>query len=81
MTTDPVSKALEDLVAEVRRKLGAKAVFIVVMHPDRAEVVAAYDIRTEDCGPAKFADDLRQIADEMESDGGLPLGRHGEGVP
>ena len=66
--------SLEDIVAAVVRNENAEgAVLLVITKDGRAEVIAALPADRDLC---ELAAQIRRMADEIESGGGIPLGSH-----
>lgn len=75
---------LEKLVANVARDQNAHSVIMIVVNKhNRAEILCVDTTPPNSCSnPRKdLADILRNVADECESGGGVPVGNDGQIIP
>ena len=73
MATEQMQTAFaENVCLELNRQLGAQGIVMLILRPnDRVEVISALSEEVND-----FPGKVRRLADEIESGGGMPCGRH-----
>lgn len=70
---------LETTVSELTKKTRSKMGFLVLINQeDRAEVVACIQSKSPGDMHEKLAKAFENMADEIRSGGGIPIGRDGE---